>query len=102
MNMKENIMMRVQTIYLIRRFGIAFLFGALSILCLILIDVPSVVVNVLSVINSSGSAVGFFNSAFSETFLVVKLILIAELIVGFLITKEAIFAILSQRKTLPL
>jgi hypothetical protein len=94
---KENIMMRIWTIYLLRRYGLTFVFGTLSILCLVLVDVPSVLNNAFSAVRASGSAWAFFNTAFSQSILFIKLALILELVLGFLVMKNLLTPLFSQR-----
>ncbi len=77
-DIKRSVMLRVRTIYLLRKINIKFVtMGALSLLFIILVDVPSVIANVFSVISGDGSAWGFFSAAFSQSMLLIKLLIIA-------------------------
>ena len=89
--MKEDVMMRVRTIYFLRMIGIKLpVFVVLSLLCLLLVDVPSVVVNAMSSVEASGSALGFFSSAFSQSMLLLKFLLIGEAVFCLLLLKDVV------------
>jgi len=88
--MKEDVMMRVRTIYLLKRFGKLFVFGFLSILCLVMVDVPSVIMNAVSTVQASGSALGFFSAAFSQSILFTKFILIGEFLFCLILLRDVI------------
>ncbi|MBI2087066.1 MAG: hypothetical protein HYT69_02750 [Candidatus Zambryskibacteria bacterium] len=103
--LKRNVMIRVYTIYLLRKmvepfFMKFFLFGALFITFVSMVDIPHVILNVISSVEASGNAFSFFSTAFSHSVLAIKLIILAEFLVGLALAKDT-FARLTSLKINP-
>ena len=88
-------MMRVRAIYWLRKlsqpsFIKVSLFVTVSASFLLLVDVPHVVLNALSAMKESGSVAYFFSSAFAQSLLIIKLMILAELVFLTLFVKDAL------------
>ena len=93
--LKRSIMIRVRTIYLMKKVGEPFyakcvVFCTLFLTCLFFVDVLSVVSNAISSMRASGNIAYFFGSAFSQSMFLVKFILLALLVAGMMLAKEAV------------
>lgn len=93
--LKREVMLRVHAIYWLRKLGepvfvksLAFL--ALLVIFLTKVSVPDVLANLASSAGNFSNAFFFLASAFSDTLLLVKLIIIAELIVGLTLVRDAV------------
>ncbi len=96
--LKEEIMTRVRTIYAIRKFApTLLLFGILSTAIVILVDIPSVLFNLINVMEINGSALSFLASAFSHTIILIKMALVAEVIALFLVLKISLPKLLPNK-----
>jgi hypothetical protein len=102
LNLKKDVMARVYFIYLARRlmeprvlhfsiFAILFIIFASSV------SIPHIITNVVSSADSLGHIVGFFFLAFSHTLLITKSIILAEVLIGMVVVKDALSSFQSNR-----
>lgn len=94
---KKNIMIRVRSIHLMRKFYKPAIYLLLSVAFISSVDVVSVVSNFLSSFESSGTGFGFFKEAFSNSMLAVKLLIIAEALVVLMALRDTVDKLMPRR-----
>ncbi len=95
LELKRSIMIRVYTVYFLRKmmqpfFIKTFAFVLLSAVFLYKVDVLSVISNFVTAVRASGSALAFFGTAFSQSVLALKVVLLAEVVIGVMLAKDAL------------
>jgi hypothetical protein len=92
---KMNVMARVRAIHAMRKAGNPVLvksaaFAALLAVFFSSVSVADVIANMLASMKASGNALYFLTSAFSHSLLTVKLVVVAECLVGLALLKDAL------------